>query len=210
MWDFHRFQATSAVTRRLHGRQLQQLTWTVNWQTYVYEQQMNDVTWHCRKSEPSLPSYVATSETFENFRELSKTFKDFLTCCTVRRLRCKRHWKANDNYDGWPGSREVRREELGSGAMLSPEATAQVVALRSSAEERSRFSSLLLNQSLAEIYHNSWTIAVYWCLTKLAWKISTLSALSVGVSGFDTTNKHFLTPRTPWGLQTWGFLQSLD
>lgn len=56
-------------------------------------------------------------------------------------------------YDGWPGSRAHMRWRGSSGDM-SPKATAQVSALRSSAEERSRFSSLLLNQSLAEVYNS--------------------------------------------------------
>ena len=105
--------------------------------------------------------------------------------------------------------------------MLSLEATAQVVALRSSAEERSRFSSLLLNQSLAEVYHNSWTIAVYWCLLMsidVYWQVGienqhTVSAFcrSLGLWYFDKFDKwHFQTSWTPWGLRTWGFLQSLD
>lgn len=80
-------------------------------------------------------------------------------------------------YDGWPGSRAHMRWRGSSGDM-SPKATAQVSALRSSAEERSRFSSLLLNQSLAEVY-NSWyllitleplqSIDVYWCPLTKSW-----------------------------------------
>ena len=164
------------MARRLHdhdhGRQLQQLTWTVNWQSYVFEQQINDAT--CRKSK-KVPKKSKLRRRKLDFRSLSNLPRGWKTKMQKDAKGIQRQMIRV--YDGWPGSRAHMRWRGSSGDM-SPKATAQVSALRSSAEERSRFSSLLLNQSLAEVY-NSWyllitleplqSIDVYWCPLTKSW-----------------------------------------
>ena len=140
------------MARRLHdhdhGRQLQQLTWTVNWQSYVFEQQINDAT--CRKSK-KVPKKSKLRRRKLDFRSLSNLPRGWKTKMQKDAKGIQRQMIRV--YDGWPGSRAHMRWRGSSGDM-SPKATAQVSALRSSAEERSRFSSLLLNQSLAEVYNS--------------------------------------------------------